>query len=102
MDYSKINIYIILLIFFLQWLVSDALPNNPKLSEVDGKYIFKPPLPVRDRKSLLKLLRQHDMKGLGGIVIDDIQESVPHYEKVMKVSSIRFKRSYENPYIRLH
>ncbi|KAB7506965.1 Transcription initiation factor IIE subunit beta [Armadillidium nasatum] len=67
-----------------QWLISESLPNNPKISDVEGKYIFKPPLPVRDKKSLLKLLRQHDMKGLGGVMLDDIQESVPHYEKVMK------------------
>ncbi|KAL7646423.1 UNVERIFIED_CONTAM: hypothetical protein RMT77_003336 [Armadillidium vulgare] len=68
-----------------QWLISESLPNNPKITDVEGKYIFKPPLPVRDKKSLLKLLRQHDMKGLGGVMLDDIQESVPHYEKVMKL-----------------
>lgn len=74
--------------FDFQWLITDALPNNPKVSEVEGKYIFKPPLPVRDRKSLLKLLRHHDMKGLGGVMLDDIQESVPHSEKVMKVNTM--------------
>lgn len=67
-----------------QWLISEALPNNPKVHEVEGKYVFKPPLPVRDRKSLLKLLRQHDMKGHGGVLLDDIQESLPHCDKVMK------------------
>ncbi|XP_069165593.1 transcription initiation factor IIE subunit beta [Procambarus clarkii] len=67
-----------------QWLITEALPNNPKVHEVDGKYNFKPPLPVRDRKSLLKLLRQHDMKGHGGVLLDDIQESLPHCDKVMK------------------
>ncbi|XP_050703111.1 transcription initiation factor IIE subunit beta-like [Eriocheir sinensis] len=66
------------------WLVTEALPNNPKVQEVEGKYLFKPPLPVRDRKSLLKLLRQHDMKGHGGVLLDDIQESLPHCDKVMK------------------
>ncbi|KAG0727791.1 Transcription initiation factor IIE subunit beta [Chionoecetes opilio] len=67
-----------------QWLVVEALPNNPKVQEVEGKYLFKPPLPVRDRKSLLKLLRQHDMKGHGGVLLDDIQESLPHCDKVIK------------------
>lgn len=65
--------------------MTEALPNNPKVQEVEGKYLFKPPLPVRDRKSLLKLLRQHDMKGHGGVLLDDIQESLPHCDKVMKV-----------------
>lgn len=68
--------------------MQEALPHNPKVQEIDGKYLFKPPLPVRDRKSLLKLLRQHDMKGHGGILLDDIQESLPHCEKVMKVRKI--------------
>ena len=77
---------VILAMPFPQWLITEALPNNPKVQEVEGKYLFKPPLPVRDRKSLLKLLRQHDMKGHGGVLLDDIQESLPHCDKVMKVS----------------
>ncbi|ROT69388.1 transcription initiation factor IIE subunit beta [Penaeus vannamei] len=68
-----------------QWLITEALPNNPKIQEIDGKYLFKPPLPVRDRKSMLKLLRQHDMKGHGGVLLDDIQESLPHCDKTMKM-----------------
>lgn len=66
------------------WLMTEALPDNPKIQEVDGKYIFKPALSVRDRKTMLKLLRHHDMKGFGGILLDDIQESLPHCDKIMK------------------
>lgn len=32
----------------------------------------------------MRLLKQHDLKGLGGILLDDVQESLPHYEKVLK------------------
>jgi transcription initiation factor TFIIE subunit beta len=39
---------------------------------------------IRDGKTLLKLLKQHDLKGLGGVLLDDIQESLPHCEKVLK------------------
>lgn len=67
------------------WLIQDALPTNIKiLTSDDHKYLFKPPLNVRDRKSLMKLLQKHDLKGLGGILLDDIQESLPHCDKVMK------------------
>ncbi|CAL4072277.1 unnamed protein product [Meganyctiphanes norvegica] len=66
------------------WLVQEALATNIKVQVVDEKYIFKPPLNVRDRKSLMKLLQKHDLKGLGGILLDDIQESLPHCDKVMK------------------
>jgi len=68
-----------------QWLRSEALSNNPKVEVTpDGKYQFKPPYKIRDRKGLLKILKQHDLKGLGGILLDDIQESLPNHEKVLK------------------
>jgi len=67
------------------WLVQEAFPNNPKIERTeDDKYVFKPPLRCRDKKSLLRLLRLHDMKGLGGIFRDDVLESVPHAERILK------------------
>lgn len=71
---------------FVQWLGAEALMNNPKIEVTgDGKYMFKPPYKIRDRKGLLKLLKQADLKGLGGIMLDDIIESIPNHEKVLKV-----------------
>ncbi|XP_047737105.1 general transcription factor IIE subunit 2-like [Hyalella azteca] len=70
-----------------QWLLHEALPSNPKVRESEegsGAWVFNPALPVRDRKGLLKLLRLNDIKGLGGVLLDDIQESVPNYARVMK------------------
>ena len=57
----------------------------------DGKYMFKPPFKIRDKKSLVKLLRQYDLKGHGGILLDDIQESLPNHEKILKVRSASSK-----------
>jgi len=48
--------------------------------------MFKPPYKLKDRKALLKLLKQQDLKGLGGIMMDDIQESLPNCEKALKVN----------------
>lgn len=31
-----------------------------------------------------RLLKQQDLKGLGGILLDDVQESLPHCEKALK------------------
>lgn len=60
--------------------------NNPKVEVTpEGRYLFKPPYKIRDRKGLLKLLRQMDLKGLGGILLEDIQESLPNHEKALKV-----------------
>lgn len=65
---------------------TEALQNNPKIEVThDGKHIFKAPYKLKDRKSLLKLLKQQDLKGLGGILLEDIQESLPHAEKALKV-----------------
>lgn len=51
---------------------------------VNGKFMFKPTFKLRDGKTLLRLLKQHDLKGLGGVLLDDIQESLPHCDKVLK------------------
>lgn len=51
----------------------------------DSKYLFKATYKLKDRKSLLKLLKQQDLKGLGGILLEDVEESLPHCEKALKV-----------------
>lgn len=69
-----------------QWLQSEALQNNPKVEATpDGKFTFKAMYKLKDRKSLLKLLKQQDLKGLGGVLLEDVQESLPHAEKALKV-----------------
>ncbi|KAJ9597040.1 hypothetical protein L9F63_027069 [Diploptera punctata] len=69
-----------------QWLFSEALVNNPKIEVTnEGKFIFKASYKIKDRKGLLRLLKQHDLKGLGGILLEDIQESLPHCEKALKI-----------------
>lgn len=66
---------------------TEALIDNPKIEVTpDGKFIFKAMYKLKDRKSLLKLLKQQDLKGLGGVLLEDIQESLPHCEKALKVS----------------
>lgn len=75
------------------WLSTEALKSNPKISHstnMDGSrttYLFKPPFSIMNKKGLVKLLRQYDLKGMGGIFLDDIQESLPKCDKVMKVLS---------------
>ncbi|KAG5886053.1 hypothetical protein JTB14_009502 [Gonioctena quinquepunctata] len=69
-----------------QWLQSEALMNNPKIEvTLDGKFLFKALYRLKDRKSLLKLLKQQDLKGLGGVLLDDVQESLPHCEKALRI-----------------
>lgn len=68
------------------WLLNEALANNPKLQvDSDGKYLFKPPFNIKDRRGLLRLLDKHDQRGLGGILLDDVQESLPNVEKALKI-----------------
>ncbi|CAL1680621.1 unnamed protein product [Lasius platythorax] len=68
-----------------QWLQTEALVKNPKIEVTsDCRFAFKPMYKIKDKKSLLRLLKQHDLKGLGGILLEDIQESLPHCDKHLK------------------
>jgi len=72
------------------WLENDALKNNPKIEIVPGdeegekKYEFKPAIPVKDRKSLLQYLDKQESEGLGGVLMDDIEEALPHAQKAIR------------------
>ena len=67
------------------WL-EDALPQNKKMERtLDGKYIFKPPFKIKDRKGLIRLLDKHDREGNGAINIEDVQESLPNADKAIKL-----------------
>ena len=61
-----------------------ALVNNPKIEVIDGKYAFKPKYNLKDKKALLRLLDQHDQRGLGGILLEDIEEGLPNSQKAVK------------------
>lgn len=67
-----------------QWLMSEALANNPKIEVIDGKYGFKPKYNLKDKRALLRLLDKHDQRGLGGILLDDIEEGLPNSQKAIK------------------
>ena len=67
-----------------------ALVNNPKIEVIDGKYAFKPKYNLKDKKALLRLLDQHDQRGLGGILLEDIEEGLPNSQKAVKVTSLLF------------
>lgn len=54
---------------------------------MDGKYAFKPKYNLKDKKALLRLLDKHDQRGLGGILLEDIEEGLPNAQKAIKVSS---------------
>nr|XP_043066057.1 general transcription factor IIE subunit 2-like [Drosophila bipectinata] len=68
------------------WLAGEALKNNPKITVSDGgqKFNFKPVYKIKDGRALMRLLKQHDLKGLGGVLLDDVKESLPNCEKFLK------------------
>lgn len=71
------------------WLGNEALKGNSKLVHKDGKFSFKPKYNVKDKKQLLKLLERHEEAGLGGILLDDIRESLPDADEVVKAAGRR-------------
>lgn len=65
---------------------SQALVNNPKIEVRDGTYGFKPKYNLKDKKALLRLLDKHDQLGLGGVLLDDVEEGLPNSAKAIKVA----------------
>jgi len=67
------------------WLQQEALNHNPKIEVTDDqRYMFKAPFKLRDKKSLLKLLKRRDLNGEGGVFYDDVNESLPKAEKIVQ------------------
>lgn len=70
------------------WLATEALKNNPKIKVLNlgstEKYLFNPSFEIRDKKGLLNLLKKYDLHGYGGILQDEVEESLPKAEKCMK------------------
>ncbi len=65
------------------------LKNNVKM-EYDAaseSFVFKPALGlrVRNRKQLLRHLRENDLESSGGTLLSEIKEAVHDPERVMKV-----------------
>ncbi|XP_031416339.1 transcription initiation factor IIE subunit beta isoform X1 [Clupea harengus] len=67
-----------------QWLMGEALANNPKIEVNDGRYGFKPKYNLKDKKALLRLLDKHDQLGLGGVMLEDVEEGLPNSAKAIK------------------
>merc|ERR1712228_323244 len=68
------------------WLQNEALKQNPKLEVVENgeKFMYKPPFKLRDKKTLIKMLKRKDLNGEGGVYYDDVYESLPRAEKIVQ------------------
>ena len=64
--------------------MTEAIVSNPKTEVTDRKYAFKPKYNLKDKKVLLRLLNKHDQRGLGGILLEDIEEGLPNSQKAVK------------------
>lgn len=80
------GLYIILCFTFTYQ--SQALVSNPKIEVRDGTYGFKPKYNLKDKKALLRLLDKHDQLGLGGVLLEDVEEGLPNSAKAIKVLNI--------------
>ncbi|RDD45831.1 General transcription factor IIE subunit 2 [Trichoplax sp. H2] len=66
------------------WLAKHALVNNEKISIQDGKFKFKPKFDIKSKKQLYRFLKKRYENGLGGVYIDDVKESLPNSENIIK------------------
>jgi transcription initiation factor TFIIE subunit beta len=73
-------------------LDNTILCNNPKLDVTleNGvrKYTFKPSFVIKNKKDLVNLIKEHQSKGLGGVLAEDVQDSMTtdEYERIFKVT----------------
>lgn len=85
------------------WLQDEALKQNPKIeviqltvivikdsqhcfkvTDAGDRYMFRAPFKLRDKKSLLKMLKRRDLNGEGGVYYDDVNESLAKAEKIVQ------------------
>lgn len=66
------------------WL-NEALPLNPRLqSEEDDKFSYKPPHRVKNKATLLTLLKKQHNDGKGGILLSELNDCVDKAEEIAK------------------
>lgn len=74
------------------WLENEALEQNIRVNVIRPdqgqtgpiKYQFKPLLNIKDRKSLRRYLEKQYQNGQGGVLLDDILESMPNANEAVK------------------
>ena len=63
----------------------DARESGHEIPDCSPEYtnLFKPPYNVKYKKLLLSLLQDYDRKGLRGVFMENLQESLPHCDKII-------------------
>jgi transcription initiation factor TFIIE subunit beta len=70
--------------------------NNPKIEVVEDRYQFRPPYKLRDKKGLIKLLKRRDLNGEGGVMYDDIIESLGESQEILMFSfCVKFRKLFK-------
>lgn len=67
------------------WLLETALPSNKRVKLVGEILSYCPPYELTDKRSLFDLLIRYDRHGLGGVLLDDVRESIANFDHVMRV-----------------
>ncbi|KII64238.1 General transcription factor IIE subunit 2 [Thelohanellus kitauei] len=67
------------------WLLEVAFPTNNRIKMDGNRIMYAPPYELTDKYSLFKLLGHYDENGLGGVYLDDIRESIPNFDHVVRV-----------------
>ncbi|CAI4222326.1 unnamed protein product [Auanema sp. JU1783] len=66
------------------WL-KEALAKNPKLQvDENGKFTYQPPFKIKNRASLVSVVRKFHEDGKGGVLLSQINECIPNADKVLE------------------
>lgn len=66
------------------WLANQALINNDRLTIKGGKFLFKPVYHMKNKRQFIDVLQKHYNEGGGGLLYDDVEESLPSAEKIVR------------------
>ena len=70
------------------WIEETAFQNHPKITVVKSerglKFKFKPKFKIKDRKSLLAVLKDRHENRLGGVNFEDIDESMAKADRAVQ------------------
>ena len=54
---------------------------------------------IRNRKELVNLVKEQQLKGAGGVLFDDVLESLPDAEEMLKVNYFFNHIYYKSPFL---
>lgn len=71
-------------IVIFYFCIEFSFKRNFRQAEEDGKLKYVPPYKVKNRPTLLALLKKHHVEGKGGVLLSELNDCIPNVEQHIK------------------